>query len=197
VWIVANVGVPPDFQRRGIARQLMQASMDLIAQRGGEAAILQVDEDNDAARNLYRSLGFIEERAWTTWRRQSSIRAPQSRADADVYVRHRRRHEWQDEFALARRIRPSERGGLGWLRPLHANHFHRSFYQRLVDGFNFRSTERLVIYSEGDERLLASLWVEHVFGAASRLTLLVDPLFQGIYDGVLLIPSSTAPGAAR
>ena len=33
-WILANVGVHPDYQRRGIAGELMRASLEMIRRRG-------------------------------------------------------------------------------------------------------------------------------------------------------------------
>ena len=185
-WIVANVGVHPDYRRRGIAKKLMWASMDLIRQRGGTTAILQVEADNTSAHELYHSLGFVDERYWTVWRRSNFSRMPRDTRDNKVYIRRRRRHEWQDEWALAERIRPQKQGGLGWLRPLHKGQFRKSWWATLGDWLNLRGTERLVIRSDHDDRLLASLWIERAFAGRTRLTLLVDPLFQGIYDAPLL-----------
>jgi ribosomal protein S18 acetylase RimI-like enzyme len=185
-WIVANVGVHPDYQGRGIGRQLMNASLELIRRRGGQNAILQVDVDNHPARSLYRSLNFIEERAWTTWRRPGSLRLPEAPTSANTFIRRRRRHEWKDELTLARRIRPQAQGGLGWLRPLHPDHFRNSLRQTLSNWFNLRGVERLVIRSANDNRLLASLWIEAGLARKTQLTLLIDPLFRGIYDDVLL-----------
>lgn len=184
-WIIANVGVHPDYQRRGIARQLMLASMEMIRGRKGAAAILQVDADNEAARRLYRSLGFVEERSWTTWLRRSSLRVPPA-DDHDLYIRHRRRSEWKAEYALAERIRPQRFGGLGWLRPLHRQFFRRPVVKTMSDFFNLRGMERLVVAPREGEPLRASLWVETAFGSKTNLTLLVDPEVQGVYDAVLL-----------
>jgi len=41
-WVIANVAVYPEFRRRGIARRLMQASLDWIT-RHGAFATLQVE----------------------------------------------------------------------------------------------------------------------------------------------------------
>src|SRR5262245_23979880 len=117
-WVIVNVAVHPDFQRRGIAQQLMQATMDLIHARGGKSAILQVDADNAVARRVYSRLGFIEERGWTTWRRNGlNIRPQPLDTSPSVYISHPRANEWRNEFALAAKIRPTLMGGLGWLRP--------------------------------------------------------------------------------
>lgn len=187
VWIIANVGVHPDYQRQGIATRLMQASMEMIRQRGGQIAVLQVDAHNDTARRIYERLGFITERTWTTWRRSGSARIPPPLQNSDVYLSRRRRDEWQAEYALAERLRPAERGGLGWQRPLHLSLFHKSWWRQLADMFSLRSFERMVIRSENEARLLAVLWIETGFLTAStQLTLLVDPEYQGVYDEALI-----------
>lgn len=184
-WIIANVGVHPSYQRRGIARRLMEASMDMIRDKGGKSAILQVDSENHSARNLYRSLGFVEERTWTSWRRSGSSLLPQP-LETDVYIRRRRRAEWRDEWLLAQRIRPQAQGGLGWLRPTHPSQFQQNLLQKVGDWLNLRSTERLVIRTPEEDFLAASLYIESSLGGRVRLTLLVDPRFSGFYDRVLL-----------
>jgi GNAT superfamily N-acetyltransferase len=187
VWIIANVGVHPDYQRRGIAAQLMHASMDMIRTRGGEMALLQVDMHNDTARRLYQRLGFIEERAWTLWRRPSATRIPAPFEDRSIYITRRRRGEWWVEYELAQRLRPAHLGGIGWQRPLRAGLFHKSLIQRMMDWLNFRSEERLVIRSADEQRILASLWVENIFlSSSTQLTLLVDPEYAGRYDEALI-----------
>ena len=185
-WIIANVGVHPDFQRRGIARRLMEASMEMIRQRGGTTAILQVDAHNEGAHQLYRSLGFVDERTWITWRRPGSSRLPEAINDPQVFVRRRRRAEWRAEMALAERIRPQERGGLGWLRPLHPNLFQRPWWRQMFDWLSLRAVERQVITAPDDGRILASMWLENTVATRTQVTLLVDPLYQGIYDGLLI-----------
>lgn len=187
IWIVANVGVHPDYQRRGIASQLMRASMDMIRTRGGETAFLQVDLYNDIARRLYQRLGFTEERAWMLWRRPGSIRIPPPLEDRSIYITRRRRGEWWAEYELAQRVRPAHMGGIGWQRPLRPGLFRKSLIQRMVDWINFRSEERLVIRSADEQRILASLWVENMFlSSSTQLTLLVDPDYVGRYDEALI-----------
>ena len=186
-WIIANVGVHPDYQKRGIATQLMRASMDTVRARGGERAILQVDVENAAARRVYSRLGFVDERAWILWRRSGSLRVPMPLVERGVYISHRRRGEWQAEYDLARQVRPAERGGLGWQRPLDISLFRKPFLRQLLDWMNMRGEERLVIRSADETRVLASLWVETGFLTAStQLTLMVDPDWQELYDEVLI-----------
>jgi ribosomal protein S18 acetylase RimI-like enzyme len=174
-WIIANVGVHPDYQRRGIARKLMKLSLDMIATRGGQHVILQVDYDNHPAIRLYEQLDFISERAWSTWRR-SSIATPPPDLEARFFITRRRPSEWRAEYALAERLRPLERGGLGWLRPLHLQAFKLPFYKQLSAWLSMNSIERLIVRTDDEQSLRACLWVEN--GLASfntRLTLLNDP----------------------
>ena len=187
-WVIVNVGVHPDYRRLGIATQLMRASLDFIRARGGQHAILQVASDNAGARRMYEHLGFREERAWILWRRSGSSRLPAAVGpEASTHIAHRRPSEWQLEYELAQRIRPNERGGLGWLRPLNRHQFRKSWLTHIADWMNMRSTERLVIRAVDESQILASLWIERSFLASTtHLTLLVDPEYQGLYEDILI-----------
>lgn len=59
-WQISNVAVLDAYRRQGIAHKLVKAAIDLILCRGGDTAYLYVREDNDPARRLYESLGFVE-----------------------------------------------------------------------------------------------------------------------------------------
>ena len=52
------LGVDPDFQGRGLGRQLMLRGLEWMAGRGLGTAMLYVDSDNHAALRLYERLGF-------------------------------------------------------------------------------------------------------------------------------------------
>lgn len=184
-WIIANVAVHPDYRGRGIARHLMETSLDTMRARGkSPVAILQVEENNAPARRLYTSLGFVVDGTWHHWRRTSSARVPASPDSSPIYITQRRRGEWRAEYALAQRARPN---GLGWQRPLHQRIFHRSLGTYLNDLINMRSIERLVIHSEDQQQIRASLWIERAVAASSiQFTLMVDPDYQGSYDEALI-----------
>ncbi len=186
-WIIANVAVEPAYRGRGIARQLVQASLEMIRRRSRTrpvSAVLQVEANNPVARHLYDRLGFLPERTWTQWRRSSNARTPPPFHDPSVYITRRRPKDWRAEYALAQRLRSE--GGMGWLRPLHPSLFRRPLLKRLGDMFSFRSFERLAIRGDQDE-LRAVLWIESAFAASSvQLTLMVDPAYQGIYDEALI-----------
>lgn len=168
-WIIANVGVHPDYQRQGIAHRLMEAGLDMIRNRHGKQAILQVNYENVGAQRLYERLGFIYERAWTTWRRGTFVKSSLQNTHS-FHITRLRPSEWKSEYALAQQVRPNEKGGLGWLMPLNKKYFRTSLWQRLVNFFSLNSTEKLIIRDNQSREILASLWVENSLSTVSIRT---------------------------
>lgn len=56
---VTTLAVHPSFQRRGVARRLMERCFEEARQRGCTQATLEVRESNEAAQSLYASYGFV------------------------------------------------------------------------------------------------------------------------------------------
>lgn len=191
-FIIANVAVHPDFRGHGIARQLMVASIEAIRSRTKERSaetsptiVLQVEAQNEIARHLYLELGFHEERTFTQWRRHPNRRLPLP-LENPPYITRRRASEWREEMALAERLRPNERGGIGWMRPLSKSLFRTSLLKQIGDMFNLRNHERLAVHDE-EGHLQATLWIDTAFGVESTpLVLMTAPEYQGLYDEALL-----------
>jgi ribosomal-protein-alanine N-acetyltransferase len=53
-----SIGVAPPFRRRGIATELLRASMDRCRKAGCSTMFLEVATDNEAAQRLYEAHGF-------------------------------------------------------------------------------------------------------------------------------------------
>ncbi len=63
------IAVDPEFQGHGLGRQLVLAGLESLCDRGVSVGMLYVDHDNEAARRLYFSLGFVDDhtdRAYVT-----------------------------------------------------------------------------------------------------------------------------------
>ncbi len=182
--IIANVAVHPDYRRRGIARRLMAASLEAIRAGGGTAAILQVEAENTGACQLYERLGFRVQRTWHEWRRGTHGPIPPRPLNAPR-ITLRPPNAWREEYALAARLFPAERGGLGWMRPLHPREFRRSLGRHVLDFLSGTGIERWIIRE--DRQIAASLWAKSRFGSATtQLTLLVHPARQGTLEAPLL-----------
>jgi ribosomal-protein-alanine N-acetyltransferase len=55
-----SIGVAPEWQCRGLGRQLVQALARAVKRAEAKRLFLEVAADNDAAFALYRGLGFVE-----------------------------------------------------------------------------------------------------------------------------------------
>lgn len=174
-WILANVGVHSDYQRRGIARELMRASLEMIRRREAARVILQVNYQNEAGLRLYEGLGFMYERAWQVWRRSGFLRAPLS-SGRGLSITRLRQRDWGAEYALAQAARPNSRGGLGWLKPVHRAAFQQSLWRRLSNLVALNSAEKMIVRDPEAESILASCWIESALGFGNvRAWLFTDP----------------------
>jgi len=59
-YLITNVAVKPKYRRQGIARALMQRSIEHLRTLNVKTALLNVRPDNPGALKLYRDLGFSE-----------------------------------------------------------------------------------------------------------------------------------------
>lgn len=125
-WVMANVVVKPEYQRQGIARKLIMASIDHARLNGGRRIMLQVDRDNQGARTLYEDLEFKTFSTRTTWLRKGNGEWPHD--DTQGQVRPRTSNEWREHWALAKRLHPE---GLLWPFPVAASIFRPSGLENL------------------------------------------------------------------
>ncbi len=61
VWVLNDLFVDAEARRSGVGRALMQAAADFARQDGASRMVLETSQDNDAARALYRAVGWEEE----------------------------------------------------------------------------------------------------------------------------------------
>jgi len=160
-WVLANVAVSPGYRRRGIARQMVEAGIDLAREGGASTLYLQVERDNPPAQRLYQQLGFENLITRTSWRRPPGLhREP---ASPRAGIRPRRREEWARQWELAASVFPE---GLFWPYPLDPGFFRAP----PVRG------RRHWLAWDGD-RLLGSLTIRE--GSSMRMIILAPPEAQG------------------
>ncbi|HTP10030.1 MAG TPA: GNAT family N-acetyltransferase [Anaerolineae bacterium] len=200
-WMIGNVAVAPDWRRRGIARQMMDASIELVRHNHGEWIALQVRSDNDAACKLYQTLGFVEtgEMVYMDCRAPGEYWAKKPTQITGGRLRPARASDMSQLYALAQSFIPDS---IRWAEPVYRSFFDMSMERNLADWF---SGERHVW------RVVES--VDHLCGAAlleikrrkrwARLHLWIVPAHDGEYEEALIdnllaeIPHSIDLMAAR
>jgi hypothetical protein len=77
-------------------------------------------------------------------------------------------------------------GGIGWLKPTVPALFRKTWRDSLINLTKMTSTERLIVRSEDERRILASLWLETQLGMFStRLTLMYLPGMMHLANALL------------
>ncbi len=97
-YLIVNVAVDPAYRRLGIARRLMEHALSHALRQHAQEVWLQVEENNPAAINLYRQLGFVDTHIVTLWRTDAPLppETPTVVPSPEVRVRSRlvSRREW-------------------------------------------------------------------------------------------------------
>ena len=176
-WVMANVVVKPQYQRRGIAQALVLASIDLVRHCGGRQIMLQVDRDNQGARKLYENLDFKTLTTRTTWVKKGKEEWPH--AGSPGHVRPRVRDEWREQWALVKRLHPE---GLLWPFPSVASLFRPSGFVNILGlgkpkHWVWEEAGRLVGVVSTRPEIERRLW---------RLMMVVEPEWRGEIESSLL-----------
>ncbi|MFQ5796209.1 MAG: GNAT family N-acetyltransferase [Candidatus Bipolaricaulia bacterium] len=107
-WYISNVGVLPNYRRQGIARKLVQVSLDLIRERGGKIVLLDVIAGNLPAYTLYEQLGF-EHFSGSVKLSYQPDKAPPNPPLPDGYtIAPLSFFDWHTHYELEQRITPAD-----------------------------------------------------------------------------------------
>lgn len=181
-WLIANVAVHPDYRRRGFARALTEAALQLAREQGGQRALLQVNRNNDGARHLYDGLEFNTLTIRTTWQRQRSSE-PQVVPLPGVEIRPSRSEEWPIEFEFAVKHRPE---GYNWPRPLRQGDWRPSLWRAIAGFFNGERQERWVAVEAATGNIVGNARIELGSGGRDQVGLLIRPDWGGRLERPLL-----------
>ncbi len=185
-YLVANVGVLPAYQRQGIARMLMSAVQNEVHRRNGREIMLQVDFDNEAALNLYRSLGYDACGNMTNWRSSvSRVRDLQIDPGSGYYptnVRRMDRSRWKEAYELDNYVLTSD---LRWPEALEVETYKHSFWQRAADFLNGRFQHQWITLDK-EQRINGLVGIRGEWGRPHQLYLRVHPLWRGRLERALL-----------
>ena len=105
-WIITTVGVLPQFRRRGIARKLVLAGLDLIREREGKLVFLNVISGNLPAFSLYRNVGFEKYSSDIQLEFKPSTSIPRPALPQGYIVESLSPSDWEVPYELEKRIAP-------------------------------------------------------------------------------------------
>ncbi len=181
-WMIGNVAVAREWRRRGIARALMQAAIDLARRHHGDWVALQVRSDGTAARSLYESLGFTVLGETIHYRRTHLAPVAQPGSLGEDRVRRGAARDGERIYRLAQAAIPEE---LRWAEPLRRDDFLMGLDRDFANWLSRRREAWWVIESEA-----GMLGAAHIVIPPSphegRLWIGVIPSHQGRYEDQLV-----------
>lgn len=184
-WMISNVAVHPDYRRRGIARELMEASVQWLRERGAQWITLQVRRDNTAAKSLYFSLGFTIVEGTTEMERHGVGLVSFALLPEGYRLRPAQPADSPQIFELARRITPELAQRITPLR--------RRDYEIGTVGYLIEGLRRLIglpgalrwVVTDTNEQVVAALKV-HIGGYPHRIHLLIPLELRGVLEEALV-----------
>lgn len=191
-WLIANVAVHPDYQRRGIARALMEHGLQWLRRRTARWAALQVEANNVAAVSLYDSMGFMRYEVLQQWY-ATRLARPLPYPDAADWVP--RERTAADAAAEERLIfERARRGGMDWTRAISRSDVRGVL--ALLNDIGLGSRQHWVLPDpQRPGELAGALWVDLIQRGKARLSLFLDPALadpagrRALLDAVLSQPA--------
>lgn len=105
-WYIANVTVLPMYRRRGIARRLVEATLNELRRREAKLALLDVVAGNDPAFNLYKELGFEAFKQSSEYHYQNESPIADIAVPAGYTLKSLSPLDWKTRYEFAKRVTP-------------------------------------------------------------------------------------------
>jgi len=182
-WLIANVAVHPDYRRRRMARALTEATMRLALDSGATQILLQVNQNNTAARRLYEALGFQALGAHTAWERMTGFR-PQPAATSGIEIRPARAAEWEAVFGFVSRYRPE---GFSWLKPLRSGDWRPSLARAFDNFFAGAREEHWLAVDQVGKQIVGLAKIDTGFSPSDQIYVLIHPDWASRLERPLLV----------
>jgi ribosomal protein S18 acetylase RimI-like enzyme len=178
-YLIANVAVHPEYRRLGIARGLTSAAIEQARRRRAQSVWLHVRAENSAAKDLYRSLGFVERASRTTWQSRTESTAdrlfrqevqPAPDRKSEIQIGRRYASDWDTQRLWLKKLYPSS---LLWHLALRSRAIQpgaMSFFYRALNNMDLRHWS-----ARRGSRLLGVMTWQASMGYSDHLWLAVDP----------------------
>lgn len=181
LWLVGTIATRPEYRRRGIARQLVTASLEMFREKQGTIATLGVIEGNLPAYTLYQKLGFETFSGHYDLEFRSNGVYPMPELPAEFELRPSGQFSWKPRFELRQRITPVT---LLKYEPLDEKRFKVPFFMRLLipllNRVDKTKEESLLIYHRSSGELIGTIRSAARLSGKGRhsCSLTLDPAFS-------------------
>jgi GNAT superfamily N-acetyltransferase len=129
-WVVGTLGVLPAYRRRGIARYLVEAGINMAREKGARTITLRVISQNKPAYELYRNLGFTHYATATEMEREADAPLPEAPSLPPGYrIAELSSGSWRPLYGLEKRLTPAE---VQAFRPVEKSNYHPPALVRLI-----------------------------------------------------------------
>ncbi len=175
-WEIGIIVVLPEYRGRGIARKLMQASIDAIRVKRGKVIVLDAAAESEAACILYEKLGF--ERVFTSieFNLESEIMSSDS-LPAGYELISLPPSDWRTRYELDQRITPAHTTRYD---PMVESRFHTPWIERAIQSvvwqFSGQKSGQVAMRSSGGQIVAWGSCLARIRpGGVNYLSLRVDP----------------------
>ena len=144
-WLIANVAVHPDYRRRGIARKLVNMTLNRIKNQGARRVILQVDDGNVDAINLYQQLGFNTFVIRNLWKGSNKVDFADSSLASHMTLRPALYSDWAFEYKFLQQNSPE---GITWTAPLQIEQLRPSFWRDISVVMSGNKEKRWILFDD-------------------------------------------------
>ncbi len=176
-WMIGNVGVLPEFRRRGIARKLVVACLDFIRSNGGEIALLDVVAENLPAYKLYEEMGFIHYTSRIEINYLANTLLPEIPLAKEYTAAPMKKYEWRPRFELEKEIAPAE---VQIYEPVTEAHYNSGkgliFFSHLLMKLSGQKMQRLAFCSLNEKMVAIGYYrIRKKEGGVNGLNIRVHP----------------------
>ncbi len=105
-WMIGNVAVLPEYRRRGLARKLVQACVELAIERGAQQIVLDVIDGNVPAYELYKSMGFIHYAGQYIYEYDADTTDQPDQLPIGYHTAELKVKNWRKRYQLIQRVTP-------------------------------------------------------------------------------------------
>lgn len=175
-WTIGNVAVLPEYRRRGIARQLVEQSIEYAKGREAKTIILDVVAGNVPAYELYEKLGFEHYSGSQELFLEKDVHVSNITLSSAYRLERLKFSEWEPRYEIAKRLTPDE---VQHYKPVEKKRYQMPFLLRpfipLLMRLGGGKTTPFKIYCQDDLIGITALTVRRAKGGVNGLTLNLDP----------------------